>query len=95
MGGRLGRVPADAQLAPAIREVYDGTLMVNGGYDARSGNEVIQSGATDLVSFGAIFIANPDLPERFRRGAPLNTPDPSTYYAGEGHGYIDYPALPP
>ncbi len=93
VGGRLGAVPAGGRLAPAIRKVYDGTLMVNGGYDAHSGNKAIRTGAADLVSFGAIFLANPDLPQRFRRNAPFNVPDSSTYYAGEEHGYIDYPAL--
>jgi N-ethylmaleimide reductase len=95
VGGRLGAVTPDARLAPAIRKVYDGALMVNGGYDAPAGNEAIRTGAADLISFGAIFLANPDLPERFRRNAPLNTPNISTYYAGEEHGYIDYPALSP
>jgi N-ethylmaleimide reductase len=93
VGGRLGAVPAHVRLGPAIRNVYGGTLMVNGGYDARTGNEAIRKGAADLVSFGAIFLANPDLPERFRRNAPLNVPDSSTYYTGEEHGYIDYPTL--
>jgi N-ethylmaleimide reductase len=93
VGGRLGAVPPDARLAPAIRKVYGGTLMVNGGYSAAFGNEAIRLGAADLVSFGAIFLANPDLPERFRRSAPLNIPDVSTYYTGEEHGYVDYPAL--
>jgi N-ethylmaleimide reductase len=95
VGGRLGTVPPDVRLAPAIRNVYGGTLMVNGGYDASSGNEAIRTGAADLVSFGAIFLANPDLLERFRRNAPLNVPDISTYYTGEEHGYTDYPALAP
>jgi N-ethylmaleimide reductase len=46
-----------------------------------------------MVSFGAPFIANPDLPLRFARGANLNEPDTATYYAGEERGYTDYPAL--
>jgi N-ethylmaleimide reductase len=47
----------------------------------------------DLVSFGAPVLANPDLPERLRTGAPLNEPDPATFYGGDEHGYTDYPVL--
>jgi N-ethylmaleimide reductase len=54
---------------------------------------VLRSGAADLVSFATLFIANPDLPERFRRGAPFNTPERKTYYGGGAAGYTDYPAL--
>jgi N-ethylmaleimide reductase len=66
---------------------------MNGGYDAASGNEVIGSGLADLVSFGVLFLANPDLPDRFRRNASLNTADPATFYSGEEKGYTDYPPL--
>lgn len=45
-----------------------------------------------MISFGVPFLANPDLPERFAKGAPLNAPDPATFYGGE-HGYTDYPFL--
>ena len=83
----------DARLAPTIRQIFKGTLILNGGYDARSGNEAIEKGNADLIAFGALFLANPDLPERFRRNAPLNTPDRATFYAGEEKGYIDYPTL--
>jgi N-ethylmaleimide reductase len=54
---------------------------------------VVREGIVDLVSFAALFLANPDLPERFRRGAALNPPDRPTFYAGGAKGYIDYPAL--
>ena len=53
----------------------------------------IARGEADLVAFGVPFIANPDLPLRYRKGAALNTPDAATFYAGEEKGYIDYPAL--
>jgi N-ethylmaleimide reductase len=93
VGGRLGAVPPDARMAPLIRANYRGALILNGGYDAAAANAAIQDGAADLVSFGAPFLANPDLPLRFARGAALNTPDTATYYAGEEKGYTDYPAL--
>lgn len=93
VGGRLGAVPPGARLAPLIRANFNGTLILNGGYDAAAANTAIEDGAADLISFGAPFLANPDLPLRFARGAPLNEPDTATYYAGEEKGYTDYPAL--
>jgi N-ethylmaleimide reductase len=93
VGGRLGAVPPGDRMAPLIRANFDGALILNGGYDAGSANAAIEDGLADMVSFGAPFIANPDLPLRFARGAPLNEPDTATYYAGEEKGYTDYPAL--
>ena len=46
-----------------------------------------------MIAFGQAFLANPDLPERFRENAPLNQPDPATFYGGDDRGYTDYPAL--
>ena len=66
---------------------------MNGGYDARTANAAIARGEADLVAFGVPFLANPDLPARYRSDAPLNAPDQATFYAGEEKGYIDYPAL--
>ena len=75
------------------RRVYRGTLMTNTGFDRERANEVIRKGHADLVAFGTLFIGNPDLPERFRRGAPLNQADPQTFYQGGSKGFIDYPLL--
>jgi N-ethylmaleimide reductase len=89
-----GAIPADVPRAlPALRKLFKGTLIANGGYDARSGNAAIANRDADLVAFGVPFLANPDLPLRYLKNAPLNTPDPATFYAGEDKGYIDYPAL--
>jgi N-ethylmaleimide reductase len=93
VGGRLGVTAPQDRIAPLIREKFRGTLMLNGGYNATSGNEAVAGGSADLVSFGILFLANPDLPERFRQNAPLNGADMSTYYTGEEKGYIDYPAM--
>lgn len=93
IGGRMGVTDPDVRLAPMIRSKYNGTLILNGGYGRESGNDVIESGVADLVSFGVPYLANPDLPERFERNAPLNPEDISTFYAGEDKGYTDYPAL--
>jgi N-ethylmaleimide reductase len=66
--------------------------MVNNGYDQALAKKALAEGA-DLVSFGRLFIANPDLTERMRHGAPLNTPDRMTFYGGGDKGYTDYPTL--
>ncbi|MFQ4141573.1 alkene reductase [Chlorogloeopsis sp. ULAP02] len=76
-----------------IRERYKDTLMVNGDYTLEKGNTVLATKAADLVAFGRLFIANPDLPRRFALNAPLNQPDPSTFYGGTEKGYTDYPTL--
>lgn len=76
-----------------FRPLYNGTLMVNAEYDGPTAQAAIAAGDADLVAFGRPFIANPDLPERLRRGAALNTPDPSSFYGGDERGYTDYPAL--
>lgn len=55
--------------------------------------EAIRAGAADLVTFGVPFLTNPDLPERFRLNAPLNQPDPATFYTGGEQEYADYPSL--
>jgi len=68
-------------------------LIANGGYDAQSADAVISRGEADLVAFGVPFLANPDLPARYRSKAALNPADQATFYAGEEKGYIDYPAL--
>ena len=78
---------------PVIRRAFTGPLIVNGGYTRAQADRVIASGAADLVAFAALFIANPDLPERFRRNAPFNTPDPKSFHNGGAEGYIDYPTL--
>ena len=77
----------------AIRSGFAGTYIGNGNYTADEARRRIHAGLCDLVSFGRPFISNPDLPERFRQGAPLNEYDSNTFYGGDEHGYIDYPVL--
>jgi N-ethylmaleimide reductase len=93
VGGKLGITEPGVQIAPLIRAKFNGTLILNGGYDAASGNAAIDSGLADVISYGVMFLANPDLPERFRTGTHLNTADISTFYMGEEKGYTDYPSL--
>lgn len=77
----------------AVRAHYRGVLIGNMGYTAAEAEAAIASGKLDAVAFGVPFLANPDLPERFRRGAPLNVANPATFYNGGAEGYTDYPAL--
>lgn len=67
--------------------------MLNNGYDLALARQAIESNLADLVSFGRLFISNPDLVERLRQNAPLAIPDSSTFYGGNEHGYTDYPFL--
>jgi len=76
-----------------LRKVYNGTLIVCGGYDQARAEKVIAQGKADAVAFGQLYIANPDLVERFKLNAPLNEPDPATFYGGDEKGYTDYPEL--
>lgn len=81
------------EIIDAIRAVYKGIYIANGAYTAEEARTRISEGRCDLVTFGRPFIANPDLPERFRQNAPLNGWDDSTFYGGDEHGYTDYPTL--
>ena len=67
--------------------------MLAGGYSREKANDVLKKGLGDLISFGRPFLANPDLLARFSKNAPLNNPDPATFYGGTEKGYIDYPTL--
>lgn len=80
-------------LGPALKAAFGGVYIANERFDLASANAAIAAGATDAVAFGKAYIANPDLVERLKRGAPLNTPDPSTFYGGDARGYTDYPTL--
>ncbi len=75
------------------RNAFRGTLMLSGGYDAERAESDLASGRCDLVSFGRPFLANPDLVERWKTGAALNTPDMDTFYTPGPEGYTDYPKL--
>jgi N-ethylmaleimide reductase len=87
--------PDDQRIAPTLRQVFAGRLILCGGFDGNSARRAVAEGRADLIAFGAGFIANPDLVERLRLDAPWNNPDPATYYSGGDRGYIDYPFLTP
>lgn len=75
------------------RARFSGPIIVNGGYDRDSAEAVLAKGDADLVAFGVPFLANPDLVTRLQTGAPLNQPDPTTFYGIGSGGYTDYPRL--
>ena len=82
------------KLSPAIRKVFKGVLIVNSDYTTvEKAQAELDSGNADAITFGRTFIANPDLPERLRTGAPLAKDDAKTWYSQGPEGYIDYPAL--
>ena len=78
------------QLLTLLREKFDNLVIVNGGYDRESAEEVLKEGRADLVSFGSPFISNPDFPRRMKEGIPLTEPDNNTFYSADEKGYTDY-----
>lgn len=76
-----------------LRPLYKGTFAAVGGFSRESGNAALASGAADFIVFGKLFVSNPDLPHRFKIGAPLAPWDATTFYSGGVKGYIDYPSL--
>jgi N-ethylmaleimide reductase len=77
--------------ARQLRQKFNRTLIAAGGFTGESAAALVAAGDADLVAFGRHFISNPDLPERLRRNLPLTRYDRSTFYGGDGRGYIDYP----
>jgi N-ethylmaleimide reductase len=80
-------------VAPAIREVYTGPLVLNSDFGPETARAALAEDRADAISFGRPFISNPDLPERLRTGAPLAGDDRATWYSQGPEGYTDYPAL--
>jgi N-ethylmaleimide reductase len=76
-----------------LRPLYLGVYFANGGFTRETGDKLLAGGDADAIVYGKLFLANPDLPERFKRDAPLNEPDQSTFYTPGVRGYIDYPTL--
>lgn len=100
---KLGPLPAGTDASFDIpvsyfRPMYDGVIIANSGFTLERAQQYIREGWADAVAFGKLFIANPDLPERFKRMAAgeavgMNEPDASTFYTPGEKGYVDYPAL--
>ena len=83
-----------AALGPSLKQAFGGVFIANESFSADAAREAIRSGAADAVAFGKAAIANPDLVARMRSGAPLNRPDPATFYGDGPTGYTDYPFAP-
>ena len=77
----------------AMRRTFEGPIIINGNYDEARAEAVLAAREADLVSFGRPFVANPDLVERLRTGAPLATPNPATFFSASAEGYTDYPSM--
>jgi len=89
------REPYDGrEIGPELKQRFGGVYIANELFTQASAEAAIAAGKADAVAWGKLFIANPDLPRRFAEGAPLNEPNPATFY-GEGgaNGYLDYPTL--
>jgi N-ethylmaleimide reductase len=84
--------PADDEME-LFGKMIRQTVIANAGYDKVSGEGELEKGIAGLVSFGTLFLANPDLPNRFEKDAALNPPDRATMFGGGAQGYIDYPFL--
>jgi len=85
----------DDRIGPQLKQAFGGTYVANEKFTLETGNAVLAAGEADAVAFGVPFLANPDLPARFRAGASLNDPDPTTFYASGAKGYTDYPTWAP
>lgn len=77
----------------SLRKRFKGAYIANNGYDFELATKVLAANEADLIAFGKLYIANPDLVERLKKGAPLNEPDKATFYGGGTKGYTDYPTL--
>lgn len=87
--------PDTHAVAPDVRAVFPGVLVLNSDFTLERANRVIGAGEADAVAFGRPFIANPDLPHRLKAGLPFNALDPANFYTQGAKGYTDYPAAGP
>ncbi|MDR3457467.1 MAG: alkene reductase [Verrucomicrobiae bacterium] len=83
----------ERRIGPQLKTAFGGAYIANEKFTQATANQVLAAGEADAVAFGVPYIANPDLPERFRQHAPLNVAEPATFFAPGPTGYTDYPAL--
>jgi 2,4-dienoyl-CoA reductase-like NADH-dependent reductase (Old Yellow Enzyme family) len=83
----------EGRLGPQLKAAFSGAYFANERFNFASASAVLAAGEADAVAFGKLFIANPDLPQRFLVGARMNKPDILGFYAGGAKGYTDYPTL--
>lgn len=91
--GREALDRGDAAIGPIVRKIFQGAYIINEGLTQDAAERAIERGEADAASFGRLYMANPDLVERFRRHAPLNALNSETIYSPDATGYNDYPAL--
>jgi N-ethylmaleimide reductase len=89
----MGAPPVPAEIKLKLRQTFSGLFILAGGFDAASAERALVEKRADLIAFGRLFLANPDLVERLRLNAKLNTPDMATFYLPGPKGYTDYPPL--
>ncbi|MGW4203316.1 alkene reductase [Streptomyces sp. NPDC004726] len=92
----LEGAPELRDLTLALRKEYSGTIVLNAATDGPTDHgalELIENGTADVLAYGALFLANPDLPVRLKAAGPYNTPDPTTFFGGDHKGFTDYPTL--
>ena len=83
----------EGRIGPRLKKAFGGVYIANEGFTKQTAEQVLAAGEADAVAFGRSFLANPDLPGRFRLNAALNDPHPETFYGSGPAGYTDYPAL--
>lgn len=89
----MGAPAVPSSIKETFRNAFDGALILSGGYDAQRAENDLAAGGADLIAVGRPFLANPDLPACWHKGATLNVPDPNTFYTPGEHGYTDYPEM--
>jgi N-ethylmaleimide reductase len=89
----MGAPPVPTELKHSLRAAFQGLFILAGGFDRASAEAALRAGQADLIAFARPFLANPDLVQRMRVDAPLNTADMATFYTPGPKGYTDYPAL--
>ena len=99
ISGRADKIKGEEEQAAHVlnvakhyRPLYKGTYMINKGFTKETAEAAIKEGVADLVSFGHLYVSNPDLVERFRNNYPLADSNPKTFMAKGAEGYTDYPA---
>jgi hypothetical protein len=91
--GRPREISNKESIGPRLKEIFGGPFIANEGFDQASAEKALAEGRADAVAFGKLYIANPDLVQRFADHAPLNAWNSATFYAPGAEGYTDYPAL--
>ncbi|HEY5714991.1 MAG TPA: alkene reductase, partial [Psychromonas sp.] len=89
----MGAPVVPDSMKKTMRRLFKQTLILSGGYDALRAESDLAAGKGDLIAVGRPFLANPDLPARWQKNAPLNAPDMDTFYSADAKGYTDYPLL--